>query len=140
MSAPVFELVRSSCRLSRGAARLPIDARDGCLVEHHERRQARADRDRKVRRSDLLQIELDHHVLGDLPAFGGTILQAVETSLHVGDPAFEPCCKGFVGEGRADDGGDDLMQVGESLDGIGEGLLVDLVGLLPGCGRGLSGS
>ena len=56
----------------------------------------------------------------------GTILQAVETFLHLGNPAFEPCCQGFVGQRRADDGGDDLVQVGEPLDGIGEGLLVDL--------------
>ena len=87
---------------------------------------ARADRDREVRRGDLLQIQLDHHVLGDLPAIGGTILQAVKPSLHVGNPAFEPSYKGFVSEGRADDGDDDLMQVGEPLHGIGEGPPVDL--------------
>ncbi|MGA7389089.1 MAG: hypothetical protein WBW99_14355, partial [Pseudolabrys sp.] len=35
-------------------------------------------------------------------------------------------CQSFVGGCRADNGGDDLMQVGEPLNGIGEGLLVDL--------------
>ena len=84
------------------------------------------DRDRKVRRGDLFQIQFDHHVLGDLPAFGRAVLQPVEAVLHLGNPAFEPCCQGFVGKRRADNGGDDLMQVGEPLDGIGEGLLVDL--------------
>ena len=39
---------------------------------------------------------------------------------------FEPCCQGLIGEGRADDGRDDFVQVGEPLHGIGEGLLVDL--------------
>ena len=65
-------------------------------------------------------------IFGDLPPFGGAIPQAVETLLHLGDAAFEPCCQGFVGKGRTDDGGDDLVQVGQSLDRIGEGLLVDV--------------
>ena len=56
----------------------------------------------------------------------GTILQAVETVLHLGDAAFEPCCQGFIGKRRADDGGDNLVQVGQALDRIGEGLLIDL--------------
>jgi hypothetical protein len=51
--------------------------------------RARADQDREIRRGDLLQIKLDHHVLGNLPAFEGSILQA-------GNPAFEPCYKGFA--------------------------------------------
>jgi hypothetical protein len=58
--------------------------------------RARADQDREIRRGDLLQIKLDHHVLGNLPAFEGSILQAVKPSLHVGNPAFEPCYKGFA--------------------------------------------
>ncbi len=74
----------------------------------------------------FFQIELDHHVLGDLPAFGGAVLQAIKPPLHVGNPAFKPRCEGFIGQRRADDGGDDLVQVGEALDRIGEGLLVDL--------------
>ena len=135
----VFELAQQFLPFQSGRTGLPIDAGDGCLIDHHEGGQARADRDRKVRRGDLLQVELDHHVLGDLPAFGGAILQAVETLLHVGNPAFEPCGQGLVGEGRADDGGDDLVQVGETLDRIGEGLLVDVGVFRPGCGRGWRG-
>ena len=46
--------------------------------------------------------------------------------MHLSDPALEPCCQGLIGEGRADDGGDDLVQIGQTLDRIGEGLLVDL--------------
>lgn len=36
-----------------------------------------------------------------------------------------PVGKRFVGQGGANDGGEDLVQVGEALDGIGEGLFVD---------------
>ena len=106
--------------------RLPIDARYGGFIEHEERRHAGADRDREIGRRDLFQIELDHHVLGDLPAFGGTILQALKPVLHLGDAALEPGCQGFVGQCRADDGRDDLVQIGQALDRVGEGLLVDL--------------
>ena len=86
----------------------------------------RSDRDREIGRSDLFQIKLDHHVLGDLASFGGAILQAVETVLHLGNAAFEACGQSFVGQGRADYGRDNLVQVGQSLDCIGEGLFVDL--------------
>ena len=61
-----------------------------------------------------------------MPAFGGTILQAFETVLHLGNAAFESRCQGFIGKRCADNGGDDLVQVGQSLDRIGEGLFVDL--------------
>ena len=61
-----------------------------------------------------------------MPAFGGTILQAIETILHLGDPALEPGRQGFIGECRADNRGDDLVQVGQSLDRVGEGLFVDV--------------
>ena len=37
-----------------------------------------------------------------------------------------PVCQGFVGERRTDNGCDNLVQVGQPLHGIGEGLLVDL--------------
>ena len=86
----------------------------------------RAGRDGEVWRGDLFHIEFDHHVFGDLPAFGGTILQAVETVLHLGDPPLEPRCQGFIRECCADDGRDNLVQVGQSLDCIREGLIVDL--------------
>ena len=38
----------------------------------------------------------------------------------------EPGGQGLIGEGGPNDGREDFMQVGEPLDGIGEGLLVDL--------------
>ena len=82
--------------------------------------------DSKVRRGDLLDVELDHHLFGDLPALGGTILQPIETVLHLRDTAFEPRCQSFIGQRRAHDGGDNLMQVGQTLDRIGEGLFIDL--------------
>ena len=126
MSAPSLSSLSKPCRLSRGAHRLPIDAGHGCLIEHQQGGHPGADRDGEVRRGDLLDIELDHHVFGDLPAFGGTILQAVETVLHLGNAAFEPGGQGFIGECRADNGRDDLMQVGQALDRIGEGLFIDL--------------
>jgi hypothetical protein len=42
------------------------------------------------------------------------------------DPALEPCGQGLIRQGRADDRLDDFMQVCEALNGIGQGLLVDL--------------
>ena len=87
-----------------------------CLIKHEQGRHPGTDRDCEVRRGNLLQIEFDHHVLGNLPALGGTILQAIKTILHLGDPALEPGCKSFIGEGRADNGRNDLMQVGQSLE------------------------
>ena len=105
---------------------LPIDAWYRGFIEHEEGRHAGTDRDREIGRGDLFQIEFDHHILGDLPAFGGTILQALEPVLHLGDAALEPCCQGFVGQSRADDGGDDLVQISQALDGVGKRLLVDL--------------
>ena len=88
--------------------------------------QAGADRDRKIRCGDLFQIEFDHDVFGDLPALGGPVLQALKPSLHLGNPAFKPGGERFIGQSRADDGGDDLMQVGEALYRVGEGLIIDL--------------
>ena len=61
-----------------------------------------------------------------MSTFGGTILQAIETILHLGDPALEPGRQGFIGECRAHNRGDDLVQVGQSLDRVGEGLFVDV--------------
>ena len=126
MSAPSLSSLSKPCRLRSGRARLPIDAGDRCFIEHEEGGHAGPDRDREIRGRDLLQIELDHHVLGDLPSFGGSILQAVETVLHLGDSAFEPGGEGFIGKRRADNGGDDLVQISEPLDGVSERLLVDL--------------
>ena len=85
----------------------------------------------KIRGGNLLQIQLGHHVFGDLPTFGGTILQAFETILHLGDPALEPGRQSFIGECRAHDRGDDLVQVGQPLDRVGEGLFIDLRILRP---------
>ena len=75
---------------------------------------------------DLFQVELDHHVLRDLPAFGSTILQALEPVLHFGDAALEPSCQGFVGQFRTDDSGDDLVEIRKALHRIGEGLIINL--------------
>ena len=88
ISAPSLSSLSSSCRLSRGRARLPIDAGHGGFIEHQQGRHSRPDRDRKIRCCDLFKIELDHDVFGDLPPFGGAVLQAIETPLHFGDAAF----------------------------------------------------
>ena len=126
MSAPSLSSLSKPLAVEPWCDRLPIDAGHRCLIEDQQRRHSRADRDRKVRRCDLLDIELDHHVFGDLPAFGGTILQPLKPVLHLGDAALEPRGQGLIGERRADDRRDNLMQVGQSLDRIGEGLLIDL--------------
>ena len=36
-----------------------------------------------------------------------------------------PVARASIGKRRADDGGDDLVQVGQSLDRVGEGLFID---------------
>jgi hypothetical protein len=59
------------------------------LPQRHQGRGAFADRGGNVRCCELLQIELDHHVFGDLPLFGGPILEVVKAPLHVGDTALE---------------------------------------------------
>ena len=105
---------------------LPIGLGDGVLVEHHQGGHSGPNRNGKIRGRHFLQVEFDHHVLGNLTALGGSILQAVQPALHVGDPALEPGGHGLVGQGRPDNGGQDFMQVGQSLDRIGQGLLVDL--------------
>jgi hypothetical protein len=105
---------------------LPVDARYRCLIEHKERGHAGPDRDREIGCRDLFHIKLDHHVFGDLPAFGGTILETIKPVLHFGDPALESCCQGFICQSRANDCRDDLVQIGQTFDRIGEGLFVDL--------------
>ena len=126
MSAPSLSSLRSPWRLSSRCDRLPIDAGHRCLIEDQQRRHPGPDRDRKVRRGDLLDFQLDHDVFGDPPAFGGTILQAVETVLHLGDPALEAGRQGFIGERRADNRRDNLVQVSQTLNRVGEGLFIDL--------------
>jgi len=53
-------------------------------------------------------------------------LQAGKAILHFRDAALEAGRQGLIGQGRADDGGDNLVQIGQSLHGIGQGLVVDL--------------
>src|SRR5262245_54442226 len=48
------------------------------------------------------------------------------SSRHVCDAPLQSGGQGFIKEGGPNDGAEDFMQVGEPLDGIGEGLLVDL--------------
>lgn len=62
----------------------------------------------------------------NLPALGGTVLQAGRPVLHLHNPALERCCQGFIRKRRAGDGRHDFMQVGEPRNGIGEGLLVEV--------------
>jgi len=56
----------------------------------------------KIRSHNLLQVELDHHVLGDLPAFGGPVLQPVQAPLHLLDAALEAGGQGLIGKGGTD--------------------------------------
>jgi hypothetical protein len=120
-----FELVQQFLPIETRLPWLPVHTRHRCLIEHKEGRHTGADRDREIGCGDLFQIKLNHHVLGDLPALGGTVLQPLEPVLHFGDPTIEPCCQGLIGQCGPDDGCDDLVQVGQSLDRIGEGLLID---------------
>ena len=105
---------------------LPIGLGDRVLVEHHQSGQSGSNRNGKVRGRQFPQVQLDHHVLGDLTPFRGAVLQPVQPPLHVGDPALEPHSHGLIGQRGPDNGGQDLMQVGQPLDRIGQRLLVDL--------------
>ena len=82
----------------------------------------------KVGSGDLLEIKFDHHVFGDLPAFGSPVLQAIKATLHVGNPALQSRGEGFVGQRRADDGRDNLMQVGEALNRYRRGVCSSICG------------
>jgi hypothetical protein len=42
--------------------------------------------------------------------------------LHFGDPPLEPGGQGFTGERRANNGGQDLVQVGQPLNCVGKTL------------------
>ena len=126
MSAPSLSSLNKSLAVEPRRDRLPIDAGHCGLIEDEQRRHSRSDRDGKIGCCDLLDVELKHHVLGDLPALAGTILQTRKPVLHFGNPAFEPRCQGFIGQSRAHDGCDNLMHVGQSLDRIGEGLFIDV--------------
>ena len=53
-------------------------------------------------------------------------MQTFKPVLHLGDTAFEPRGQGFISERRADDGRDNLMQVSQTLNRVGEGLFIDL--------------
>ena len=46
--------------------------------------------------------------------------------MHIPDSAFQACRHGLVGQGATEYRGEDFMDVGEPLNGIGEGLFVDL--------------
>src|SRR5689334_6418619 len=93
------------------------------------------------RRRNLLNIHLDHDVFNDLPTFGGTILQTVEPVFHFGDAALQTRCQSLVGQRSAYNSGDNLMQVCQSLDCIGKGLIVEvrLGGADPVTDRTISG-
>ena len=127
----MFEIVRQFLPVEAGLARLPVDTRDSRFIDHHQGRGPGADRGGKVGCRELFQIKLDHHVFGDLSALGGPVLQTVPARLHFRDAALEPGGQGLIGEGGPNDGREDFMQVGEPLNGIGEGLLVDLGVLRP---------
>ena len=131
ISAPLFEIVRQSLPVEARLTRLPVDTGDRRLIDHHQGRGPGADRGGKVGRRELFEIKLDHHIFGDLSALGGPVLQTVPARLHFRDAALEPGGQGLIGEGGANDGREDFMQVGEPLNGIGEGLLVDLCASRP---------
>ena len=48
----------------------------------------------------LFEIQVDHHIFGDLPALGGAILQAVQARLHFRDAALKPGGEGLDRRGR----------------------------------------
>ena len=53
-------------------------------------------------------------------------MQAVETILHLGDPALSGRLPGFIGKCCPHNCDNNLMQVGQALDRIGEGLFIDV--------------
>jgi hypothetical protein len=109
ISEPLLSSVRKFLALQFSGAGLPIDAGHRCLIDHHEGGQARTCGNRKVRRGDLLQVEVDDYILGNPPPFGSSILQAVKPFLHLRDATLEAGGWGLIGMGGADYGRDNLV-------------------------------
>src|SRR5262249_16255838 len=66
----------------------------------------------------------------DLSAFCGSVLQTVAPRLHLSNAALKAGGEGLVGEGGPNDGRENFMQISKPLNGVSEGLLVDL-GIFP---------
>src|SRR5690242_655143 len=97
--------------------------------------------DRRIPRSGLylLDLELDHHVFGDLPAFGGTILQALETLMHLGNAAFEPGGESLIGQRRSHMAAT-ISCTSMRPSTVSARVCSSICGLVPGSARGLRGS
>src|SRR6185503_19685209 len=72
--AALFELAEELLTLELGSHRLPIDAGHGLFIDNEQSGHSRPDTDSKVGRGELLDVELDHHLFGSLPAFAGALL------------------------------------------------------------------
>ena len=64
------------------------------------------------------------NIAGNLTALRGAIFQALQSCLHLADPSPQSFGQGFISDGRADNGCDNLMQIGMTFDGVGQGLFV----------------
>jgi hypothetical protein len=79
----------------------------------------------KIGRRNCFNVELEHHLFGDLAALGRPILEPSETVLHFADTIFETPDKGLIAYGGADNGSNHFMKISEALQSIGEGLLIN---------------
>src|SRR3974390_734058 len=83
----LFEVSQEANPIELGVPRLPVDGGDFGLVDHHQRRQAGPYGGCEVGCLQLLDIKLSHDLFCDLPALGGSILQAPQPVLHLADAA-----------------------------------------------------
>ena len=123
--AALLEFGRQALPVELGVLGLPVDAGDRRLIDHHQGGRSGPHGGRKIGGGDFLHVQLDHHVLGDLAAFGGPVLEPAQAVFHFGDPALQARGQRFVLQGGPQDGLKNFVQVCEALDCVGEGPLVD---------------
>ena len=109
---------------------------DPALIDHLQLLTTLAQADREVLANDLLQISLNHGPAGQGPLLLVAVAQTRQTGLQVLQAALEAQDIGLVVEAGADDRRHRFGQVGDALQRVLEGLVVQFaVALFEGVGQ-----
>ena len=92
---------------------------------HHQRGRACPQRQSEVGGLDRFEIDLDHGVASDSTALGGPLGEADHPGLEQLNVSLQPARESFIEECRADDRGDDLVEVGQTLQRVSKRLFID---------------